>query len=75
MLLLSLLLILILISVLLYRKVPLPAASAIVVVAWLVLGVLSPAMWSLWLVIPPGGGAADSERARLASADPDQAGI
>ena len=47
MLLLSLLLILILISVLLYRKVPLPAASAIVVVAWLVLGVLSPAMWSL----------------------------
>ena len=52
MLLLSLLLILILVSVLLYRKVPLPAASAIVVVAWLVLGVLSPAMWSLWLVIP-----------------------
>ena len=52
MLLLSLLLILILISVLLYRKVPLPASSAIVVVAWLVLGVLSSAMWSLWLVIP-----------------------
>lgn len=52
MLLLSLLLILILIGVLLYRRVPLPAASAIVVVAWLVLGVLSPAMWSLWLVFP-----------------------
>lgn len=52
MLLLSLLIILIVVSVLLYKRIALPAASAIVVVTWLLLGFLSPALWSLWLVVP-----------------------
>src|SRR5690606_1098387 len=50
--LLSLLLIVVLTGVLIYRKVPLPVASAVVVLAWLILGLLSPVLWSLWLVIP-----------------------
>lgn len=52
MLLLSLIIVLVVIGVLLYRQVPLPAASAIVAFVWLLLGVIAPAMWSLWLVIP-----------------------
>lgn len=52
MLLLSLFLIVVLIGVLMYRRVPLPAASALVAAAWLVLGLLSPCLWSLWAVIP-----------------------
>lgn len=52
MVLLSLLIIVVLISVLIYRQVPLPVASAIVAFAWFLLGFLSPCFWSLWAVIP-----------------------
>lgn len=52
MLLLSLILLVVLVCVLIYRQIPLPAASALVVIAWLVLGVFSPQLWSLWLVTP-----------------------
>ncbi len=52
MLLLSLLVILVLVAVLLYRELALAAASSIVIVAWLVLGAITPAMLSPWLVVP-----------------------
>lgn len=52
MLLLALFLILVLISVLMYRQVPLPIASAILAVTWLALGILTPCFWSLWAVVP-----------------------
>lgn len=52
MLLLSLLAIWILVAVLTYRQVTLAAASSIVIVAWLILGVITPALLSPWLVIP-----------------------
>lgn len=52
MLLLALFLIVVLISVLIVRQVPLPIASAAVVLAWLALGVISPCLWSLWAVVP-----------------------
>ncbi len=52
MLLLSLLLLVVLIAVLLYHRVSLPLGSALVVLAWAALGVLSPCLWSLWAVIP-----------------------
>lgn len=49
---LSLFLILVLITVLLYSRVPLPLGSAAVVIAWAALGLISPCFWSLWAVIP-----------------------
>ena len=53
MLLLSLLAIWVLVAVLTWRQVALAAASSIVLVAWLVLGLfVSPAMLSPWLVVP-----------------------
>ncbi len=52
MLLLSLLAIWILVAILTYRQVALAAASSIVIVAWLVLGVITPVMLSPWLVVP-----------------------
>lgn len=52
MLLLSVVLIIVLIGVLIYRQVPLPAASAILAISWLILGLFSPCLLSLWLVIP-----------------------
>src|SRR5690606_37190758 len=52
MLFLSLLAILVLVGVLIYKQVALGVASAIVVAAWLVLGLLAPALYSLWLVVP-----------------------
>ncbi|ACE83672.1 acyl-CoA dehydrogenase [Cellvibrio japonicus] len=52
MLLLSLLAILVLVGVLVYRQVALIAASSIVIVAWLLLGVVAPALYSAWLVVP-----------------------
>lgn len=52
MLLLSLLAIWILVAVLTYRQVALAAASSIVIVAWLVLGVITPSLLSPWLVVP-----------------------
>ena len=52
MLLLSLLAIWALVAVLVYRQVALGAASAIVVIAWLVLGVFSPALYSPLLLVP-----------------------
>lgn len=52
MLLLSLLAIWILVAVLTYRQVALAAASSIVIIAWLVLGAITPAMLSPWLVVP-----------------------
>lgn len=52
MLLLSIVLILVLLGALFYHRVSLPLGSAALVVAWLVLGLLSPVLWSLWLVIP-----------------------
>lgn len=52
MLLLSLLAIWILVAILTYRQVALAAASSIVLIAWLVLGAITPAMLSPWLVVP-----------------------
>ena len=52
MLLLSLLAIWILVAILTYRQVALAAASSIVIIAWLVLGAITPAMLSPWLVVP-----------------------
>lgn len=52
MLLLSLLVMLVLIAVLIYRELALAAASSIIIVAWLVLGAITPAMLSPWLVVP-----------------------
>ena len=52
MLLLSLLAIWVLIALLTYRQVALAAASSIVIIAWLVLGAVTPAMLSPWLVVP-----------------------
>lgn len=52
MLLLSLLALLVLVGVLIYQQVALGVASAIVVVAWLVLGLLTPALYSPWLLAP-----------------------
>ena len=51
-LLLSVVLILLLLGVLFYYQVALPLASAIFVLAWLALGMLTPVLWSLWLVVP-----------------------
>src|SRR5690625_5208992 len=51
-LLLSVVLILLLMVVLFYYQVALPLASAIFVLAWLALGMLTPVLWSLWLVVP-----------------------
>src|SRR5690625_4685325 len=51
-LLLSVVLILLLMGVLFYYQVALPLASAIFVLAWLALGMLTPVLWSLWLVVP-----------------------
>ncbi|MGD8175243.1 acyl-CoA dehydrogenase [Marinimicrobium sp. ARAG 43.8] len=50
--LLSLIVWLIVLGVLLYRRLPLPLGSAVMAVAWFLLGFISPAFWSLWLVIP-----------------------
>ena len=52
MLLLSLLAIWVLVALLTYRQVALAAASSIVIIAWLVLGAVTPAMLSPWLVVP-----------------------
>ena len=52
MLLLSLLAIWALVALLTYRQVALAAASSIVIIAWLVLGAVTPAMLSPWLVVP-----------------------
>lgn len=52
MLLLSLLAIWVLVAVLVYRQVALGAASAIVLIAWLVLGAVTPALYSPWLLVP-----------------------
>src|SRR5690625_7977849 len=51
-LLLSVVLILLLLGVLFYYQVALPLASAIFVLAWLALGMLTPVLWALWLVVP-----------------------
>jgi acyl-CoA dehydrogenase len=51
-LLLSFVLILLLLGGLFYYQVALPLGSGILLLAWLVLGFLSPVLWSLWLVIP-----------------------
>jgi acyl-CoA dehydrogenase len=50
--LLSLVLILVLITVLLYCRVSLPLGSALVVLGWAAVGLISPCFWSLWAVIP-----------------------
>ncbi len=52
MLLLSLLAIWALVAVLVYRQVALAAASAIVLIAWLVLGAVTPMLYSPWLLAP-----------------------
>lgn len=52
MLLLSLLAIWALVAVLVYRQVALAAASAIVLIAWLVLGAVTPILYSPWLLTP-----------------------
>ncbi len=52
MLLLSLLVMLVLVAILIYRELALAAASSIVIVAWLVLGAITPAMLSPWFVVP-----------------------
>lgn len=52
MLLLSLLAMLVLVGVLIYRQIALVAASSILIVAWLLLGVITPTLLSPWLVIP-----------------------
>ena len=52
MLLLSLLAIWALVALLTYRQVALAAASSIVIIAWLVLGAVTPPMLSPWLVVP-----------------------
>lgn len=52
MLLLSIVLLIVLTGFLIYRQVPLPAGSAILALSWLVLGLFSPCLLSLWLVIP-----------------------
>ena len=52
MLLLSLLAIWALVALLVYRQVALAAASSVVIIAWLVLGVVTPALLSPWLVVP-----------------------
>lgn len=50
--LLSLVLILVVIGVVMYRRIPLPLGSAAVALTWYLVGFLSPVFWSLWLVIP-----------------------
>lgn len=52
MLLLSLLAIWVLVAILVYRQVALSAASSIVIIAWLILGAITPTMLSAWLVVP-----------------------
>jgi len=52
MLLLSFVLILVVLGVVIYRRIPLPLGSAAIALSWYLLGFLSQAMWSLWLVIP-----------------------
>lgn len=52
MLMLSLLAIWVLVAVLTYRQVALAAASSIVIIAWLILGAITPAMLSPLLVVP-----------------------
>lgn len=52
MLILSLLVVWLLVAILIYRQVALSAASSLVLVAWLVLGAITPTMLSPWLVIP-----------------------
>jgi len=52
MLLLSLLVILVLVAVLLYRELALAAASSIIIAAWLILGAITPVMLSPWLIAP-----------------------
>jgi len=49
---LSLLAIWVLVAVLTYRQVALAAASSIVIIAWLILGAITPAMLSPLLVVP-----------------------
>ncbi len=52
MLLLSLLALWALVAVLVYRQVALAAASAIVLIAWLVLGAVTPILYTPWLLAP-----------------------
>jgi acyl-CoA dehydrogenase len=52
MLLLSLIAIWVLVAVLTFRQVTLTVASSVVLIAWLILGAITPAMFSPWLVIP-----------------------
>ena len=50
--LLSLVLILVLITLLLYHRVSLSLGSALLVLGWAAVGLISPCFWSLWAVIP-----------------------
>lgn len=50
--LLSLVLILVLITLLLYHRVSLSLGSALLVLGWAAAGLISPCFWSLWAVIP-----------------------
>ncbi len=52
MLILSLLVLLVLLSLLVYHQVSLPLTSGLLVLTWGALGYLAPVLWSLWLVVP-----------------------
>jgi len=52
MLIVSLLVILTLVAILIYRQVALAAASSLVLITWLVLSPIAPALLSPWLVVP-----------------------
>ncbi|MAN51422.1 acyl-CoA dehydrogenase [Marinimicrobium sp.] len=52
MVLLSIVVLLVVIGVVIYRRIPLPLGSAAVALTWYLLGYLTPAFWSLWLVVP-----------------------
>lgn len=52
MLLLSLLVIVVLVGALIHYRVALVASSSLVILAWLLLGLVAPALYSPWLVLP-----------------------
>mgnify|MGYP005844790497 CR=1 FL=1 len=52
MVLLAIVLLLVIFSLVIYRRVPLPLGSAAMALGWYLVGYLAPVFWSLWLVVP-----------------------
>jgi len=55
MVLLAIVLLLVILTLVIYRRVPLPLGSAAMALGWYLVGYLAPVFWSIWLVVPFAG--------------------